>query len=38
LVVGVERAGESGGGGARIGVGELEGLHRSGGKGFKELL
>jgi hypothetical protein len=29
LVVGVERAGETGGGGARIGVGELEGLHRN---------
>ena len=30
VVVGVERTGESGGGGARIGVGELERLHRSG--------
>ena len=28
VVVGVERAGESGGGGARVGVSELEGLHR----------
>ena len=32
LVVGVERAGEAGGGSARVGVGELERLHRSGGK------
>ncbi len=30
LVVGVERTGETGGRGARVGVGELEGLHRSG--------
>ena len=33
LVVGVERAGESGGGGARIS--ELEGLHRSDGSEFQ---
>lgn len=30
MVVGVERTGETCGGGARIGVGELERLHRSG--------
>jgi hypothetical protein len=31
LVVGIERAGEAGGGGsARVRVGELEGSHRSG--------
>ena len=30
VVVGVERTGESGGGGARIGVGDLERLHTSG--------
>ena len=29
LVVGIERAGEAGGGGAGVRVGELEGLHRS---------
>ena len=29
VVVGVERAGEAGGGSAGVGVGELEGLHRS---------
>jgi hypothetical protein len=27
LVVGIERAGEAGGGSAGVGVGELEGLH-----------
>ena len=35
VVVGVERAGESGGGGARVGVGELERLHHRGGGGSK---
>ena len=29
LVIGVERAGDAGGGGARVRIGELEGLHRS---------
>jgi hypothetical protein len=30
VVVGVERAGESGGGSARVGVGELKSLQRGG--------
>ena len=29
IVVGIERAGEAGGGGARVRVGKLESLHRS---------
>ena len=39
LVVGVKRAGYTGGGGAGIGVGDTDSLHRSErAKGFKELL
>jgi hypothetical protein len=40
IVVGIEGAGETSGGSARVRVGKLESLHRNGEreKGFKELL